>query len=108
MDLVSGNIFIREMILKEGDVVNGHTHNFDHTTFVPKGSVKIEILDEDGNPKTTVVKKAGFRNWVLIKANACHRLTALEDDTVCHCIYSHNTPQDEISQVYTGWEDAYV
>lgn len=39
---VSGNIFIRPNVLeKAGDRVEGHTHNFDHTTFIRRGWVLI-------------------------------------------------------------------
>ena len=110
MEYVSGNIFIREMSLpKKGDVVKGHTHNFDHTTYVVRGAVRIESLNPDGSVKQSAVKTAkDGKNWVLIKAEVCHRITALEDNTMAHCIYSHRTPQDEIHQVYTGWPDGVV
>lgn len=110
MEHVSGNIFVREMGFKEaGDVVEGHTHNFDHTTYVVRGSVKIESLNEDGTVKKTAIKKAvDGHNWVLIKAEVKHRITALEDNSMAHCIYAHRTPQGEVSQVYEGWTEGYL
>ena len=81
MEYVSGNIFIREMPFeKAGQVVEGHTHNFDHTTYVVRGSIKIERLDPATDEVlNAIVKKAsdGY-NWVLIKAECKHRLTALD------------------------------
>lgn len=110
MELVSGNIFIRPMEFDNvGAVVDGHVHNFDHTTYVVRGAVRIEQLDDDGNVVRTVEKKASDgQNWVLIRAGVIHRLTALEPDTLAHCIYSHRNPQGDVVMEYEGWEDAYV
>lgn len=110
MEFISGNIFIREMALeKKGDVVKGHTHNFDHTTYVVRGSVLIESLNPNGSVKQKVVKKAEEgHNWVLIKADVKHRITALEDNCMAHCIYAHRTPQGDVVQTSTGWTEGYV
>ncbi len=43
------------------------------------------------------------RNWVLILAGVLHRITALEDGTIYHCIYAHRTPQGDVVQEYDGW-----
>lgn len=119
MEFISGNIFIRQHTLALGQATIGHRHNFDHTTYVVRGSIKIEELeitriDESGSPLDfksvrEVIKKASDgHNWVLIKANVHHRLTALEDESMYHCIYSHITPQGEIVQDYDGWPKAYA
>jgi quercetin dioxygenase-like cupin family protein len=110
MEFASGNVFIREMAFaKAGDVVEGHKHNFDHTTYVIRGALLIESLNEDGTVKQSAIKRAvDGRNWVLIKANVSHRLTAQEDNSMGHCIYAHRTPQAEIVQDYDGWTPAYV
>lgn len=109
MEFVSGNIFIREMPFeKSGDVVEGHTHNFDHTTYVSRGSLLIEALDENGRVYKSITKRASDgHNWVLIKAEVKHRITALEDHSMGHCIYAHRNPQAEIVQQYDGWTPAY-
>ena len=110
MEYVSGNIYIREMEFeKAGNVVEGHTHNFDHTTYIVRGSVLIESLNEDGSVKNSIIKKASMgHNWVLIKAEVKHRLTALEDNSMGHCIYSHRNGDSEIQQEYDGWSSGYV
>lgn len=110
MDLVSGNIFIRPNVLQLiGDKIDGHAHNFDHTTYVIRGSVRVEQLDADGNVVRTVDKKASEgHNWVLIKAGVIHRLTALEDDSEFHCIYSHRDAQGDVVLEATGWTEAYL
>jgi quercetin dioxygenase-like cupin family protein len=109
MEYVSGNIFIREMAFaKAGDVVDGHEHNFDHTTYVARGALLIESLNEDGSVKKAVEKRAiQGHNWVLIKAGVRHRITALEDNSMGHCIYAHRNAQAEIVQAYDGWMEAY-
>lgn len=108
---VSGNIHIREMFFAlAGVVVEGHAHNFDHTTYVIRGAVKIERLDADGNVVQIVTKKASDgQNWVLIKAGVLHRLTAMEDNSMGHCISSHRDPETgEVIADFNGWDEAYV
>jgi hypothetical protein len=59
--------------------------------------------------KQTITKRAvDNHKWVLIKAGVKHRITALEVDTVAHCIYAHRNPQGDIVQECDGWGDAYV
>ena len=36
------------------------------------------------------------------------RITALEDNSLGHCVYAHRTPQAEVVQEYTGWGPSYV
>ena len=109
MEFISGNIFIRQMPFeKAGDEVRGHTHNFDHTTYVVRGTLKIESLNEDGSVKKTAIKRASDgHNWVLIKAEVKHRITALEDNSLGHCIYAHRNPQGDVVQTWDGWTPAY-
>lgn len=110
MEFVSGNVYIREMKFeKAGDATEGHEHNFDHTTYIVSGALKIEQLDASGNVVKFVEKHANHgQNWVLIKAGVKHRITALEDNSLGHCIYSHRTPQGTIVQNYDGWQPAFV
>lgn len=111
-EYIAGNIFVRQMFFDDrpGMVVDGHAHNFDHVTYIAKGSATVELLDDAGNVVKSVTKKAsdGF-NWVLIKAGKRHRITALEAGTVGHCIYSHRNPiePDVVTQEWHGWDDAY-
>lgn len=109
MEYVSGNIFIREMgFAKAGDVVEGHTHNFDHTTYIVRGAIQIESLNEDGSVKQSTIKRAvNGHNWVLIKKDVKHRLTAMEDGSMGHCVYAHRDPQGEVVQAYDGWMLGY-
>lgn len=111
MELVSGNIFIRPMTFAGiGSVVEGHVHNFDHTTYVVRGALRFEQLDPvTGEVLKTIDKKASDgHNWVLIRAEMCHRITSLEEDSLGHCIYAHRNPQGEIVQEYDGWMASYI
>jgi quercetin dioxygenase-like cupin family protein len=105
-EYAAGNIFIRENPLpKVGDRVAGHKHNFDHVTYVVRGAVHVHATKPDG---TEI--EADFRagQHFLVKAEVLHEITATEDDTLFHCIYSHRTPQGDIVQEYSGWGPAYV
>lgn len=109
----SGNIFIHEMIFEcAGKPVPGHDHRFDHTTYVVRGALRIEKLKVVGDKlevERVVEKRAtDGENWVLIKAGVHHRITALEDNSLGHCIYSHRNENGEIVAEYKdGWEMAY-
>ena len=109
---VSGGILIRPMgIMKSGQVVASHKHNFDHTTIVFTGAVRIRAVLPDGTEIDRIFKSPRA-NWggpshALIRAGVEHEITALEDNTVPWCVYSHRDPQGEIVQQYNGWRDAY-
>lgn len=109
MEYVSGNVYIREMAFASaGDVVEGHRHNFDHTTYVARGALLIESLNDDGTVRKAVTKRAADgRNWALIKAGVLHRLTALEDNSMGHCIYAHRNPQGDVVEHFDGWTPGY-
>lgn len=124
MDLVLGNIFVRPMTFPhKGYVVEGHCHNFPHVTYVPRGALRFEQLapptitiGEDGKEiltfgpvlKTIDKKATDGNNFVLIRADMWHRITALEENSLGHCVYAHRNPQGEVVQEYDGWMDSYV
>ena len=104
MEWVSGNIFIRPMKFeKAGNKVDGHKHNFDHTTIVFRGAVKVRATLPDGR---LIERDFAAPAHFLVKAEVTHEITALVDDTEAWCVYSHRTPQGDVVQTYTGWEDA--
>jgi quercetin dioxygenase-like cupin family protein len=106
MELLQGNVFIREMrIEKAGDVIEGHAHNFDHTTYIAKGAVRIDRLDGEIVTQSVEKRASDGRNFVLIKAGVKHRITALEDKSIGHCIYAHRDPQGNVVQEYDGWSE---
>jgi quercetin dioxygenase-like cupin family protein len=74
------NIYIRMMNFKNaGDVEHGHTHEFDHTSFLTRGSVRLTV---DG-----IVKEFTAPHMILIAKNKEHEVVALEDDTIVCCIH---------------------
>lgn len=98
----SGNIFIRPVKLKaKGDQIHGHTHNFDHTTIILQGAVRIDTNDGRSQVFTSPAH-------CLIKKDVRHEITALVDGVEFWCIYAHRTPQGEIVQEFTGWLEGYV
>lgn len=102
---VSGNIFIRANRSEAvGDRVDGHKHNFDHTTIVHKGAIHVRATLPSGQ---IIERDFVAPSHCLIRADVEHEITALEPITEFWCVYSHRTPQAEITQEFTGWEDAY-
>lgn len=100
-----GNFFRRSMeFSKSGDRVDGHAHNFDHVTLVFTGSIRVKAKLPTGE----VERVFHAPDWVLIKAGVEHEITALENGTVCWCLYSHRTPQGDVVQEETGFERAYA
>ena len=90
------NVYSRLMhFLKKGDVENGHKHTYDHATLVSSGSVLVEVLDEFTNEPISS-KPFTAPNMVFIHKDKIHRLTALENNTVCSCIHAIRTIEDEI------------
>lgn len=112
-ELVLGNIFVRPNCgMAQGAVCDGHTHNFDHVTFVTRGSFRITRTWPDGRTETIVVHapgSAGYdgRWFVLIKAECMHRLEALEPNSDFFCVYAHRDPQGRVLQHYDGWLESY-
>ena len=90
------NVYTRSMhFVKKGDIENGHKHTYDHATLVSIGSVLVEILNEEsGLPVTTKIFNA--QNMIFISRDKLHRLTALENDTVCSCIHAIRTVDETI------------
>lgn len=77
-EMVSGNIFIRPgRIQKQGEFVDGHEHNFDHTTIFFRGTFKVETKDREGNKgEYTFISPA----HMLIKKEVEHKITLIEED----------------------------
>ena len=89
------NVYSRLMYFKnKGDVEHGHTHTFDHGSLVSSGSVLYEVLDEAG--QTTSSKVFTAPNFIFVDKNKHHRITALENNTVCACIHALKTIDQEL------------
>lgn len=97
-EIMSGNLFIRKVHLhNKGDIVQGHTHNFDHNTIIFKGAVTVKR----GNTVEDFVAPA----HLFIDKNIEHEFTALEDGVELWCVYSHRDPQGEVVQEHKGWNN---
>lgn len=94
--IATSNVYTRTMIFhKSGDVEKGHCHHYDHATLVSSGSVLFEVLDEfDG--QTVSSKEVKSPNLIFVPKEKFHRITSLEDNTVCACIHSLRTIDEEI------------
>lgn len=89
------NVFTRLMhFKKKGDVERGHSHPYDHATMVSAGSVSVEVYDEDGVMHTA--KTFTAPTMIYIQKNRKHKLTALEDGTLCACIHALRTLDDTL------------
>lgn len=103
-----GNIFVRQMeIMKKGEVVQGHTHNFDHVTHVFRGSVHLRAwdsanVDQAGNPLSVVEKDFAANSYITIRKNWVHEFTALEDGTQADCIYALRDFDGEVTDSFNG------
>lgn len=75
-------VFIKQMAIpKAGTMVPQHSHVFDHTSMLARGSVRVwkdGVLDGD------VVAPAG----IFIAAGIKHAFLALEDETIIYCIHN--------------------
>jgi len=101
MEWVSGNILIRPNgPYPKGHIVFGHAHNFDHTTFVMVGAIR---LREIGGRTVELTAPA----HALVRAGVYHEITSLVDGSVFWCVYSHRDPQGGVVQRFNGWERAY-
>jgi hypothetical protein len=89
------NVFSRLMhFVNKGDIEEGHKHVYDHGTLLSSGSVLVEMIDDDG--VTIGSKEFTAPNFIFIEKNVNHRLTALEDNTVCACIHALRTVDQEL------------
>lgn len=111
-DWVSGSIYIRAMGeggmgLKPGETVGGHKHQFDHTTICFCGNWHVTKWEPGGAVAFDFEREGPF--FVLIEKDCLHEFTFLGGAPVGHawCVYSHRSPQGEVSLEYTGWLPAY-
>lgn len=90
------NVYSRMMhFVNKGDVEVGHSHTYDHATLVSSGSVLYEVLNElNGVP--IAAKEFKAPGYIFVEKDKFHRITALEDNTVCACIHALRTIDEEI------------
>jgi len=90
------NVYSRMMYFRNaGDVEIGHSHVYDHGTLVSFGSVKYEVLD--GYNGSVVAEKTFVApSFIFVEKDKYHRITALENGTVCACIHALRTIDEDL------------
>jgi hypothetical protein len=102
-----GNLFFRPMMFDgKGSFVKGHSHNFDHATFISRGSLHVRAfkIKPDNTPEDSPAWERDYKSpaAVLIKANVSHEFTALEDGTVATCIFALRDFKGEVTDTWDG------
>ena len=93
--LAVSNVFSRLMhFVNKGDVEQGHKHIYDHGTLLSTGSVRVEMLDDNGLVLGS--KEFVAPTFLFIEKNKNHRITALEDNTICACIHALRDVDDNL------------
>jgi quercetin dioxygenase-like cupin family protein len=110
MDIkIVGPVAIREHELKEICHENeGHEHNYDHTTIIISGRVRVIYSHLEG--ETLIqddIKEFGQGDKIPILANTRHTIKALEPNTIYHCVFSHRDFDGIVIQEYIGNRAAY-
>ncbi len=113
MEFVLDSIFVRTMGedghgLKPGEVIDGHTHLFDHTSIFFCGNWHIKKWTPEGKLAYDFEREGPF--FVLIEADSKHEFTFLGGAPIgyAYCVFSHRESTGEVSHKYTGWLPAYA
>jgi hypothetical protein len=89
-----GNIWVRQnVLLKAGDKLQGHAHNFDHVTLLVKGKVRVSIPAFEPTEFTAPT-------FIVIKKEFEHAFEALEDDTLWYCVFAMRDVDGEVVDIY--------
>lgn len=105
-EFACGNIFIRKNKLAQvGDRVDGHTHNFDHTTLFQRGAFHVKATLPNG---TVTERDYIAPDFCLIRSDVEHEIVATQSDSEFWCVYSHRTAQGDVVQEYNNWGSSYV
>lgn len=97
---IVGPIGVRQFVLEEKcQESEGHEHNYDHTTFVHRGRLRVTMGER--------VNEYAAGEFVVIPAGMRHTLKALEPNTVYYCIFSHRDFDGLVTQRYIGNVRAY-
>jgi quercetin dioxygenase-like cupin family protein len=75
-----GALFVKQMVFLEvGDVMEGHSHLFDHQTLLGYGSLRAEVEGKVVDFKAP--------QMIFIRKGKVHKFTSLEPNTVAYCIH---------------------
>ncbi len=80
---IVSNLWIKEVVLeKKGDVMEGHSHKFDHQHLLAVGSIKLYI---EGVLEPTVFTAPQV---IFVPKETLHSFEALTDTTLGYCIHA--------------------
>jgi hypothetical protein len=97
-----GNLYFRPMSgLQKGQVISGHKHNFDHVTFLWRGSVRLRAWSKP-DQSDLVDRKYSAPARILIKKDCYHEFTSLEDQTFADCIYALRDFDNQVTDHWNG------
>jgi len=108
--ILVSNLWVKQMHFEEsGDLMQGHSHKFDHPTLVAHGSVRVTVEGVE-----TVFYAPHI---VFIAKDKQHEIVALEPNTVAYCIHpirgereedivGHNQVPAGITQSFSFLSDA--
>lgn len=87
-----GNVWIRaHHFAKAGEVHDGHTHTFDHVSFLTKGRVQVIV----GKHATEYEAP----NFIVIGKDVEHQIIALEDETQWWCVFAVRDKNGEVVEI---------
>ena len=109
MDLaIGGNIGRRRHVLDKTCMESvGHQHNYDHSTIVVCGGIKVTIRDTADGPVESERDYLPGSDPIFIAAKKFHTIKALKDNTVYFCIFSHRDFNGVVTQEFMGNTKAY-
>lgn len=88
---MADDVFIKQMVIpRAGTYVPQHSHAYDHTSMLAKGSIRVW---EDGQLTGDFVAPTG----IMIKRGVKHTFLSLEDGTIVYCI--HNLSRADVVEV---------
>lgn len=103
---IAGPVAVRPMgLMEKCGRYEGHKHPYDHWTFIPKGQVQVEWLDDAGQPTETRIVNEG--EGFLTKAGIMHRIKDLVGGSIWLCVNLHRDSSGVEVEVYGGNEEAY-
>jgi hypothetical protein len=103
------NIYIRRMTFFLANIIElGHTHEYDHISYVSSGSVEVQVYD-DNNKEMAPPKIYKAPATIFIAKNLVHQIKSLEDNTVVSCIHALRDIEGEIidPSMYPGPTSLY-
>lgn len=104
---VAGPIAIRRFVLEhECQELQGHKHNYDHTTLVLRGSIRVSYSYQHEGKEVSGSHDYSIGESFVVKAEVEHTIKSLEPNSMYACIFSHRDFDGNVVQNYIGNEAA--